>query len=114
MEEKYCINCGCDDNFEYIRSTASHSITKATNHYKCKNCGEEFSWTENISDVIEPEPKPEPEYLGCSSHSCYLEKPKGQGTNGRCHCLDGLKVNQRMKVLRLIRRLRDEIKEKGA
>jgi len=51
------------------------------------------------------------EYLGCSSHSCYLERPTGQGTNGRCGCLDGLKINQRMKVLRLIKRLKDEIKE---
>ena len=27
---------------------------------------------------------------GCSNHSCVIEKPKGQGTTGGCHCLDPL------------------------
>ena len=24
---------------------------------------------------------------GCGNHGCFIEKPKGQGTNGRCNCL---------------------------
>lgn len=24
---------------------------------------------------------------GCGNHGCFIEKPKGQGTNGRCKCL---------------------------
>lgn len=27
---------------------------------------------------------------GCGNHGCYVEKPKGQGTNGRCKCLEPL------------------------
>ena len=23
---------------------------------------------------------------GCGNHGCFIEKPKGQGTNGRCKC----------------------------
>lgn len=30
---------------------------------------------------------------GCSNHGCYIERPKGMGTNGRCHCLDSLELN---------------------
>ena len=24
---------------------------------------------------------------GCGNHGCFIEKPKGQGTNGGCNCL---------------------------
>ena len=24
---------------------------------------------------------------GCGNHGCFIEKPEGQGTNGRCKCL---------------------------
>ena len=24
---------------------------------------------------------------GCGDHGCFIEKPKGQGTNGGCNCL---------------------------
>lgn len=24
---------------------------------------------------------------GCGNHGCFIEKPNGQGTNGRCNCL---------------------------
>ena len=24
---------------------------------------------------------------GCGNHGCFIEKPEGQGTNGRCNCL---------------------------
>jgi len=24
---------------------------------------------------------------GCANHGCYIEKPRGMGTNGTCHCL---------------------------
>lgn len=24
---------------------------------------------------------------GCGNHGCFIERPKGQGTNGRCKCL---------------------------
>jgi hypothetical protein len=27
---------------------------------------------------------------GCGSHSCYIEAPHGQGTNGPCKCFDGI------------------------
>ena len=51
----------------------------------------------------------ESEYLGCQSHSCYLEKPKGMGTNGPCRCLYGLSKSQQMKVKRILKRLRNEL-----
>jgi hypothetical protein len=42
---------------------------------------------------------------GCGNHGCWIEKPKGQGTNGRCHCLSVLgKENEhfiKMKMERL-------------
>ena len=28
---------------------------------------------------------------GCGNHGCIIEKPKGQGTNGRCKCVKGHK-----------------------
>ncbi len=26
-------------------------------------------------------------FPGCSSHNCYVRKPKGMGTNGPCSCV---------------------------
>ena len=51
------------------------------------------------------------EYLGCSSHSCYIEKPIGMGTNGRCSCLDKLERKQRLKVQKCLLNLHNEIKD---
>ena len=51
------------------------------------------------------------EYLGCVNHSYILEKPKGLGTNGGCSCLRDLRFNQRIRVEKLLKRLREEIKE---
>lgn len=50
MEEdfKYCINCGEDEDFTYIRTTASPFIDKGTKHYICNNCGEELSFMEDL------------------------------------------------------------------
>ena len=47
-KEKYCINCGEDENFTYIRTTASSFVDKGTNHYTCNNCGEELSFIEDL------------------------------------------------------------------
>lgn len=60
----------------------------------------------NMSVVVDKET----EFLGCQSHSCYLEKPKGMGTNGPCRCLDKLDIQMRMKVRLTLQRLRSEIK----
>jgi len=40
------------------------------------------------------------EYTGCGSHSCYLSKPSGQGTNGPCKCLQNLpkKIREAVKL----------------
>lgn len=35
--------------------------------------------------------------LSCG-HSCALAKPRGMATNGPCHCLDGLTLDQRVRV----------------
>jgi len=45
-ENRYCINCGEDEDFNYIRSTASHSTELSTKHYECGNCGESLSFIE--------------------------------------------------------------------
>lgn len=37
-------------------------------------------------------------YKGCGSHSCYIEKPKGQGTNSSCSCLRELPSAKRLIV----------------
>jgi len=45
--------------------------------------------------------------LSCG-HSCALAKPRGMATNGPCHCLDGLTLDQRVRVreaLALLRKL---------
>ena len=49
--------------------------------------------------------------MGCSNHSCILEKPQGMGTNGRCGCLDKLDKPRQREVTRVIRDLRNTIKE---
>ena len=49
------------------------------------------------------------ERLGCSSHSCYLEKPTGQGTNGPCSCLDGMSTGNRIKLLKYLHRIKNRL-----
>lgn len=44
--DKYCSNCGEDEDFTYIRTTASGYVEKGTKHYTCNNCGEELSFVE--------------------------------------------------------------------
>jgi len=56
--------------------------------------------------VSETEPS-----IGCSSHNCILEKPKGIGTNGGCSCLRDIPTNKRLKIQKAIQRLNTEIKE---
>lgn len=46
--DKYCSNCGEDENFTYIRTTASGYVEKGTKHYTCNNCGEELSFEEDL------------------------------------------------------------------
>ena len=39
---------------------------------------------------------------GCGNHGCFIEKPEGQGTNGRCKCLRPLgKENEQAVKLKL-------------
>ena len=51
-----------------------------------------------------------PERLGCSSHSCYLEKPTGQGTNGPCSCFDGLSTQNRIRIQKYLYKLKQDQK----
>jgi hypothetical protein len=44
--------------------------------------------------------KEEPGMAGCGNHGCWIEKPVGQGTNGRCHCLDELGKENRQALKR--------------
>ena len=46
--DKYCDNCGENEDFRYIRTTASWHHNKGTNHYICNNCGEELSFIEDL------------------------------------------------------------------
>ena len=43
--------------------------------------------------------------LSCG-HSCVLAKPRGMATNGPCHCLDGLTLDQRVRVREALEALR--------
>lgn len=45
-QNNYCINCGEEEDFKYIRSTAAYDVNKCTKHYICNNCGEELSFIE--------------------------------------------------------------------
>lgn len=47
-KDKYCINCGEDEDFSYIRTTAAYAINKGTKWYICNNCGEELSFIEEL------------------------------------------------------------------
>ena len=55
------------------------------------------------------------EQLTCGDHSCILDKPTGQGTNGGCRCIAAhMTVDQRMRVQKYIQRekkVRDELLE---
>jgi hypothetical protein len=46
------------------------------------------------------------EYLGCGSSSCYIEKPKGQATNGPCRCFDGLSTKDQLRIKKALFRER--------
>ena len=52
---------------------------------------------------------------GCGNHGCFVEKPKGQGMNGRCNCLRPLGkeneqvVKRKMVQLEFYKRLVDEL-----
>ena len=52
---------------------------------------------------------------GCGNHGCFIEKPKGQGTNGRCNCLRPLgkeneqAVKRKLTQLEFYKRLVDEL-----
>ena len=42
---------------------------------------------------------------GCGNHGCFVEKPKGQGTNGRCNCLRPLGKENEQVVKRKLTQL---------
>ena len=42
---------------------------------------------------------------GCGGHGCFIEKPKGQGTNGRCDCLRPLGKENEQVVKRKLTQL---------
>ena len=42
---------------------------------------------------------------GCGNHGCFIEKPKGQGTNGRCNCLRPLGKENEQAVKRKLTQL---------
>ncbi len=44
--------------------------------------------------------------IGCTNHGCWIEKPKGMGTNGMCHCLEALGNEKARAVMAQIARLR--------
>lgn len=52
---------------------------------------------------------------GCGNHGCFIERPKGQGTNGRCKCLRPLGkeneqvVKRKLTQLEFYKRLVDEL-----
>ena len=42
---------------------------------------------------------------GCGNHGCFIEKPKGQGTNGKCNCLRPLGKENEQVVKRKLTQL---------
>ena len=42
---------------------------------------------------------------GCGDHGCFIEKPKGQGTNGGCNCLRPLGKENEQVVKRKLTQL---------
>ena len=42
---------------------------------------------------------------GCGNHGCFIEKPEGQGTNGRCNCLRPLGKENEQVVKRKLTQL---------
>ena len=42
---------------------------------------------------------------GCGNHGCFIEKPEGQGTNGRCNCLRPLGKENEQAVKRKLTQL---------
>ena len=43
--------------------------------------------------------------VGCGNHGCFIERPKGQGTNGRCNCLRPLGKENEQVVKRKLTQL---------
>ena len=54
---------------------------------------------------------------GCGNHGCFIEKPKGQGTNGGCNCLRPMGkeneqiIKRKLHQLELYRRRVDELEK---
>ncbi len=46
LDKRYCMKCGEDENFTYIRATASPYLNASSNHYTCNNCKEELCFIE--------------------------------------------------------------------
>ena len=42
---------------------------------------------------------------GCGNHGCFIERPNGQGTNGRCNCLRPLGKENELVVKRKLTQL---------
>ena len=42
---------------------------------------------------------------GCGNHGCFIEKPEGQGTHGRCNCLRPLGKENEQVVKRKLTQL---------
>ena len=42
---------------------------------------------------------------GCGNHGCFIERPNGQGTNGRCNCLRPLGGENEQAVKRKLTQL---------
>lgn len=50
------------------------------------------------------------ENIGCQSHSCYLERPTGMGTNGPCGCVRDIKpIKNKQNILSFIKYLNNKI-----
>ena len=54
---------------------------------------------------------------GCGNHGCFIEKPKGQGTNGGCNCLRPLGkeneqiIKRKLHQLEFYRRRAEELEK---
>lgn len=49
---------------------------------------------------------------GCLSNNCHIEKPKGQGVNGPCSCLNSLGSANKRAILRKIYMLEQDVNAK--
>lgn len=48
---------------------------------------------------------------GCGDSLCWLERPKGQCTNGGCRCFDGVPTTTKIKIIDTLSELRKTIKK---